>query len=182
MAGYELQTIALCQRRHTQLRFDERELVADALPRSGAKREIDVLRTIGAELRREALGLERVRVLPVRGQAMQNVRDDKREPASRQTEPTERVVGECLPGEAPRRRVETHRLVNNHSRVGQVREIAVLRSAPGEYRVDLPFEPLTRRGMLRQQIPRPRERQGSRLLTGEEKRRDLDAQLLVCHA
>jgi len=50
MSWYELQAIALRQRRHAQMRFDQRELIPDALPWSGAERHVDELRTIGALL------------------------------------------------------------------------------------------------------------------------------------
>ena len=73
------------------------------------------------------------------------------------------------------------RFVNDHARVGQAREIggtrAGVRRAP---RRSLPRVAVAPR-VLRQQIPRPRQRQRRRLLTGEQKRRDLDAELLVGH-
>ena len=51
VSRHELKAIALRQRRHAQLRFDQRELIADALPRPGAERQVDELRSIGALLR-----------------------------------------------------------------------------------------------------------------------------------
>ena len=61
VSRHEVKPIALRQRRHAQVRFDQRELVADALSRPGAERQVDELRPIGAALRREALGIERLR-------------------------------------------------------------------------------------------------------------------------
>ena len=112
---------------------------------------------------------------------MQDVRDDEREPSARQTEPAQLVVGQRLPREAPRRRVEAHRFVNHHARIRQVREIGVLGRTSVEHGVDLLLESPSRRCMLRQQIPRPRQRQRRRLLTRQQERRDLDPQLLVGH-
>src|SRR5688572_4424414 len=58
VSRYELQAIALRQRRHAEMRFDEGELIANALPWSGAERQVDELRPLGDALGREALGFE----------------------------------------------------------------------------------------------------------------------------
>lgn len=97
VSGYEVQPVALGERGQAQLRFYQREVVADALTRSGAKRQIGELRSIGAALRRKALWIERLRILPERGEPMQHVRDDECEPSPGKTEPAQRVVCKRLP-------------------------------------------------------------------------------------
>src|SRR5215831_1759222 len=71
----EVKAVRLGQRRQRQLRFDQRELVADALPRTGAERDVHELRTLGDALGRKTFGVECVGVRPVRRMPMQHVRD-----------------------------------------------------------------------------------------------------------
>ena len=73
------------------------------------------------------------------------------------------------------------RFVDHHARIRQIREIGVLGRPSVEHGVDLLLEPPLRVRVLRQQIPGPRQRQRRRLLARQQKRRDLDPQLLVGH-
>jgi hypothetical protein len=59
-SGRETQAIPLCERRQHELRFDHRELVADALPGSGAEGQVRELGPGGHALGREAIGTRSV--------------------------------------------------------------------------------------------------------------------------
>jgi hypothetical protein len=134
---------ALRQRGHGQVRFEQGELVADALPRPGAERQIGELRTVGAALRQEAIRIEAVRIGPMRRKAMQDVRHQEREPAARQPIAAHLVVAERLAREPPCRRIQPHRFVDDPARERQVRQIVVGRRPPAQDRVDLALQPLT---------------------------------------
>src|SRR5687768_7404733 len=119
----QVKTIVLDKCCEHEMRLNERELVANTLSRTGAKRQIGKLRPICDALRREAIGIEHFRIRPECGQAVQDVRDDQREPSSRQGEPAELVIGQCLPGERPGRWIQSHGFVQYHARVRQISQI-----------------------------------------------------------
>ena len=125
-----MKPIALHQCRHNQLRFDESELITDALSWPCAERQVGEFRPVHTAFRQEALGIERIWILPVCGKPMQDVGDDEREPSARQMEPAELVVGERLSREAPRRRIEAHRFVDHHARIRQIHQIGVSGGRP----------------------------------------------------
>ena len=77
-----MKTIALRERRDTQLRFNQRELAADALSWTSAEGQVHEFRPIPAAFGQEALRIERFRVLPECGKPVQNVDDDKLEPSA----------------------------------------------------------------------------------------------------
>ncbi len=80
-----------------------------------------------------------------------------------------------------RRRVEAHRLRKNHSRVGKGAEIVGGGAASTKDMVDFLVETTLDFGVLRKQIPCPRQRVGRRFMAGEEQRQRLVAHLLVRH-
>src|SRR4029453_6725775 len=57
VTGHKVETIALCECPDDELGFDEREVIADALARTGAERQVDEFRTIGALFRGEGAGV-----------------------------------------------------------------------------------------------------------------------------
>jgi hypothetical protein len=116
-AGCEAQTIALRQRRQHEMRFDHRELVADALARPGAERQVGELRPGGRALRREAIGIEPLRIIPVSRQPMDDERHDEHDPSTRDVIAADLVRSDRLARNAPCRRVEAHRLFDHHARV-----------------------------------------------------------------
>jgi hypothetical protein len=81
------------------------------------------------------------------------------------------------PGTRCRRKcwASVHRFVDHHARIGQVREIGVVGRSLSEHAIELVLESPSRLGVLRQQVPRPRERQRCRFLPGQQERRDLHA-------
>src|SRR4051812_17784439 len=70
VAWHKMKAIALRKRRDDELGFDQREVIADALPRTGTERHVHELRAIRAAGGREALRIEGVGLLPERGQSM----------------------------------------------------------------------------------------------------------------
>src|SRR5258708_7418194 len=66
MVRHHPQPISLGDGGEDQLRFGEREQVADAHARAAAEWKVCVARTAGGALDREALGLEAIRIFPER--------------------------------------------------------------------------------------------------------------------
>ena len=89
---YKPESIALGQCRNDQVRFNQRELTADALSRPRAEGQIRELRPICTLFWREAFGIERVGILPIGRKAMQDKRDDEGEPSSGEPESAELIV------------------------------------------------------------------------------------------
>ena len=85
------------------------------------------------------------------------------------------------PAKSPRPAVQAHGFLDCHPRIRQVHQVAILGKTFAESGVDLFFEPPLRLGVLGQQIPGPGQRQRRRFLPGDQKRGDLDSQLLVGH-
>ena len=82
VSRHEVKTIALRKCRNDQVRFDESEVVSDALSRPGAERQVHELRPIRTAFGQEAVRIERFWILPECGKAMQHIRDDEREPTA----------------------------------------------------------------------------------------------------
>jgi hypothetical protein len=89
---YKPKAIALRKCRNDKVRFNQRELITDALSRSCAEGQIRELRPICTLFWREAFGIERVGILPIGRKAMQDKRDDEGEPSTRETESAQLIV------------------------------------------------------------------------------------------
>ena len=78
--GVSVKPVGLRERRHDQLRFNQREVVADAL--AGPCAERDVVTSAGRHaLGQKTPGSNALRIGPEGGQPVQDVRDDEGEPA-----------------------------------------------------------------------------------------------------
>src|SRR5437764_12235464 len=79
----QVKTVLLHERRKRQLRFHQREVIADALPRTGAEGYVRKLVALGDALREKAFGHECVRLVPQCWVSVERVWDDEREPSAR---------------------------------------------------------------------------------------------------
>jgi hypothetical protein len=84
--------------------------------------------------------------------------------------------------ERPDRRIQTHRFLQNLKRKGQGRQIGKARRSPAEHGLQLGVESLPDLGVAREQVPRPGQRVGRGLVSGEEDRHHLVAKLFIVHA
>src|SRR5581483_439395 len=150
------------------------EPFADADARTAAEREIGPFWP--GRLAGEPLRIESFRVGP---KARIAVHDPLREEDDRTAWNRETAyfhILESQPSDHPGRRIETHRLRDHHPRVRQTLERDAWR------RIDLPMElPLDLR-VLRQKVPRPRQRVRRGLVSREKKRHGFVAYLTVGHA
>src|SRR5579883_1242537 len=81
-----------------------------------------------------------------------------------------------------RRRVEAHRLLEDHARPFELGKIGETRQARTQHAIDLLMKPCLRLRVPGQEIPGPAQRIRRRLVPGQEDRQDLVAELLVAHA
>ena len=95
---------------------------------------------------------------------------------------TERCLPRGEPGDDRCGRVEPHRLLEDRQRVGQLGQVGQRRHPSTEDLVDLALQRPQDMGVLGEQVERPREGDGRRLVAGREHRQDLVPQLPVTHA
>src|SRR5262245_4849527 len=100
---HELNTIAPCGQRENQQRFHDSELIADALPRSTAERQVGEARAGHHALWRESLWIELLRIRPEFRPAVNDERDDEHERTRRHQVATELIVSKREPGKPPGR-------------------------------------------------------------------------------
>ena len=81
----------------------------------------------------------------------------------------------------PGRRVEPHRLAQHHLQVGQSLRVSHRRRRAPEHRIQLFVERRLDSRVLRQEIEGPRERHGGGLVSSQQDRHRLVAQLPVAH-
>ena len=100
--------------------------------------------------------------------------------AGRQLVLADAIGHERTPADDPRRREESHALAQDGAREGEPRQI-FRAELLGRHAVHLGVERRLDLGVLRQQIPGPREQIRRRLMSGEEERHRLVAKLAVAH-
>ena len=111
----------LPDRRQQQNDLHHREVIPDALPRAGAKREVRILRYLLTVF--PTLRLERIRLLEVTRIAVRHPLKRKELRAFWHAITANLRFLDCLAPDRIRRRIETHRFLRNHLRVFQLRKI-----------------------------------------------------------
>src|SRR5208337_1792157 len=111
----QAQAIFLRDGSEDQIRLSECKNVADALARTAAERKVGVAREAGGALSRKPLGLEALGILPELRMAMRHPLAEHHVAAARDPVPHYLVVFDRRASDRPHRRINSHRLVDNHS-------------------------------------------------------------------
>src|SRR6185436_1550705 len=109
--------------RDDQLRFDHRELAADAAARTAAERDVGEARARRFSLGGEPIRIEALGIGPQPGAAVNDERDQEDERSLAHAVAADFVIGDRLPREAPRRWVQPERFLDDPARAGQPIEV-----------------------------------------------------------
>jgi hypothetical protein len=114
---------ALSGHRQRQRLFHCRKTVADAHPGTATERIIRVLRAVAASLRGESLGIEALRIFPVKRIAMGEPWAHQQRRSGRNMESADLIVGDRGVADHPGRGVQAQPLVDHHPSVREARQI-----------------------------------------------------------
>ncbi|HEV3031136.1 MAG TPA: sialidase family protein [Polyangia bacterium] len=132
VAGHEVKLEALGHGRQHELGLHEREVVADALPRTAAERKVIEAVRGGGALAQESLGVETFRVRPARLSAVRDVGAQHDDRTRGDMVSAHDVVADGAARDDPGRWIEAQRLLDHGGRVGQVSQVVVARRAARE--------------------------------------------------
>ncbi len=181
MGRVAVQPVALGDRGQDKRPLHQREAVADAQARPAAEGDVGEPRPRRRCLRRKAARLECLRVGPKQRVAVRHVGAHDNDRVSRDSRVADAVRGQCPARDEPRRRIKPQRLFKDHARVGQRRQVVGRGHPAAQCLVYFGLQLRARRRVLRQQMPGPRQRAGHRLVSGNDQRRHLVADLRVRH-
>jgi hypothetical protein len=160
-------------------RLLQRKGRADAHPRAGPERQIGEAVDPSPALGQETARIEGVGLLPQGVMPVQHPGRDCHDRALWDAEPGDPILPDCRPAHEGHRRIEPHGLLDHGPREDQPVEIGGLHLGTGENRIDLGFDPRPHLGGLRQQVERPGQGVGGRLVAGANKSNDVGLHLDV---
>lgn len=155
MTGLELDAMLAHDHREEDLRLHHGEVISDARARSSAERQIRVARALLRALRKEAIGVETLGILPVIGMAMEHVRAEADDRAGLDVVVAEPIGGDRLALEDPRGRIEAQRFVEDTTRELEGLDVLEDRVAIAEHRRGLVSHAALDVGVLREEMERP---------------------------
>ena len=169
------------ERREDQDPFHPRERLADADAGAAAEGEVGELRPAFLPVGQPAIGVEPLRVREEPRVPVQEILREEHDGPLRDRVSADVDVLDRAPADGPGRRIQPHRLGEHHARVGESRHVGGGRRTALEhgclFRAAAAFDVR----VLREQVPRPRERVRGRFVAGEEDRHRLVAHLRVAH-
>src|SRR6266487_2003169 len=130
MTGNQAQGIELRDRGKDQLGLHHRKIVADTLARSSPERKIGEARTTSRALWREAFRVEHLRLLPECRVTVSTILAHKDHAFRQNTIAANLILGYGMTREAEGGRIEPHRFLDHHARVGQCVELFNSRQSP----------------------------------------------------
>src|SRR6266536_4186206 len=95
--------------------------------------------------------------------------------------PSDLIIGERGPRYGPDGWVQTHGFLEHHARVGQGGQVFDRRCTPSKAGSQLSLESVLDMRMMGEQVPRPGEAEGDRLVAGEQNGEHFVTNLSVAH-